>query len=57
MPSKLPVNDGAIAAGLDHYAWRAGDPHLDRHVVISNTVQTVDDGKWRSLVGVAGPMP
>lgn len=27
----------------------AGDPHLHTHVVISNKVQTVLDGKWRSL--------
>ncbi|MCG7442797.1 relaxase domain-containing protein [Dermabacter vaginalis] len=27
----------------------AGDPHLHTHVMISNKVQTVLDGNWRSL--------
>ena len=40
-----------IATGFDHYDSRAGDPHLHTHVVISNKVQTVHDGKWRSLDG------
>lgn len=38
-----------IATAYDHYDSRAGDPHLHTHVVISNKVQTVLDGKWRSL--------
>ncbi|WP_449224138.1 MobF family relaxase [Agromyces aerolatus] len=42
---------GLIAAVFDHYDSRAGDPHLHTHVVISNKVQTVLDGKWRSLDG------
>jgi len=42
---------GLIATGYDHYDSRAGDPHLHTHVVISNKVQTVLDGKWRSLDG------
>src|SRR5690625_3072637 len=42
---------GVIATGLDHYDSRAGDPHLHTHVVISNKVQTAQDGKWRSLDG------
>jgi hypothetical protein len=37
-----------IATAFDHYDSRAGDPHLHTHVVISNKVQTVHDGKWRS---------
>jgi conjugative relaxase-like TrwC/TraI family protein len=40
---------GIIAAAYDHYDSRAGDPHLHTHVVISNKVQTVLDGRWRSL--------
>ncbi|WP_218837196.1 MobF family relaxase [Cutibacterium avidum] len=40
---------GIIATAYDHYDSRAGDPHLHTHVVISNKVQTVLDGKWRSL--------
>ncbi|MGO3778002.1 MAG: MobF family relaxase [Canibacter sp.] len=40
---------GMIATAYDHYDSRAGDPHLHTHVVISNKVQTVLDGKWRSL--------
>ncbi|NYN25709.1 relaxase domain-containing protein, partial [Salmonella enterica] len=40
-----------IATAFDHYDSRAGDPHLHTHVVISNKVQTVLDGKWRSLDG------
>ncbi|MCI1749497.1 MAG: relaxase domain-containing protein, partial [Acidipropionibacterium sp.] len=39
---------GVIATAYDHYDSRAGDPHLHTHVVISNKVQTVLDGKWRS---------
>jgi len=42
---------GVIATAFDHYDARAGDPHLHTHVVISNKVQTVHDGKWRSLDG------
>jgi ATP-dependent exoDNAse (exonuclease V), alpha subunit - helicase superfamily I member len=42
---------GLIATAYDHYDSRAGDPHLHTHVVISNKVQTVLDGKWRSLDG------
>ena len=42
---------GVIAIAFDHYDSRAGDPHLHTHVVISNKVQTVHDGKWRSLDG------
>ncbi|RIX34679.1 conjugal transfer protein [Corynebacterium falsenii] len=39
---------GVIATAYDHYDSRSGDPHLHTHVVISNKVQTVLDGKWRS---------
>lgn len=42
---------GLIVTAFDHYDSRAGDPHLHTHVVISNKVQTVLDGKWRSLDG------
>jgi conjugative relaxase-like TrwC/TraI family protein len=42
---------GLIATAFDHYDSRAGDPHLHTHVVISNKVQTILDGKWRSLDG------
>lgn len=42
---------GLIATAYDHFDSRAGDPHLHTHVVISNKVQTVLDGKWRSLDG------
>lgn len=42
---------GVIATAFDHVDSRAGDPHLHTHVVISNKVQTVLDGKWRSLDG------
>ncbi|WP_341942564.1 MobF family relaxase [Microbacterium sp. LWH10-1.2] len=42
---------GLIATAFDHYDSRAGDPHVHTHVVISNKVQTVLDGKWRSLDG------
>ncbi|TNU72851.1 hypothetical protein FH969_14515 [Miniimonas arenae] len=40
---------GLIATAYDHYDSRAGDPHLHTHVVVSNKVRTVLDGKWRSL--------
>lgn len=42
---------GMIATAFDHFDSRAGDPHLHTHVVVSNKVQTVLDGKWRSLDG------
>ena len=42
---------GLIATAFDHYDSRSGDPHLHTHVVISNKVQTAQDGKWRSLDG------
>src|SRR5699024_7604111 len=42
---------GVVATAFDHYDSRAGDPHLHTHVVISNKVQTAQDGKWRSLDG------
>ncbi|TFC87466.1 MobF family relaxase [Cryobacterium sp. TMT4-31] len=42
---------GLIATAFDHFDSRAGDPHLHTHVVISNKVQTVLDGRWRSLDG------
>ncbi len=41
---------GLVAAAFDHWDSRAGDPHLHRHVVIANRVQTTD-GTWRSLDG------
>ncbi|WP_411720073.1 MobF family relaxase [Mycetocola sp.] len=42
---------GIIATAFDHFDSRAGDPHLHTHVVISNKVQTVLDGKWRFIDG------
>ncbi|WP_136612151.1 MobF family relaxase [Sinomonas albida] len=42
---------GVVAAAFDHYDSRSGDPHLHTHVVVSNKVQTAQDGKWRSLDG------
>lgn len=54
------VNDGAVAqvdtfglsaTAFDHYDSRANDPHLHTHVVVSNKVRTVLDGKWRALDG------
>jgi hypothetical protein len=42
---------GLIATAFDDFDSRAGDPHLHTHVVISNKVRTVLDGKWRSLDG------
>ncbi|POH66069.1 MobF family relaxase [Cryobacterium zongtaii] len=42
---------GLIATAFDHFDSRAGDPHLHTHVVISNKVQAVLDGRWRSLDG------
>ena len=35
----------------DHFDSRAGDPQLHTHVVVSNKVLTVMDGRWRSLDG------
>ncbi len=42
---------GLIAAAFDHFDSRAGDPQLHTHVVVSNKVRTLFDGKWRSLDG------
>ena len=42
---------GLAATAYDHYDSRAGDPHLHTHVVVSNKVRTVLDGRWRSLDG------
>lgn len=42
---------GLMAAAFDHWDSRAGDPQLHTHVVISNKVQAVLDGRWRSLDG------
>lgn len=42
---------GLIAVAFDHFDSRAGDPQLHTHVVVSNKVKTVFDGKWRSLDG------
>ncbi len=42
---------GLIATAFDHFDSRAGDPHLHTHVVVSNKVQAVLDGRWRSLDG------
>jgi len=42
---------GLIAAAFDHFDSRASDPQLHTHVVVSNKVRTVFDGKWRSLDG------
>ena len=42
---------GLVATGFDHYDSRSSDPQLHTHVVVSNKVQTVLDGKWRSLDG------
>ncbi|MGE3192021.1 MAG: MobF family relaxase [Microbacteriaceae bacterium] len=42
---------GLIASAFDHFDSRAADPQLHTHVVVSNKVRTVFDGKWRSLDG------
>lgn len=42
---------GLIATAFDHYDSRAGDPQLHTHVVVSNKIKTVLDGRWRSLAG------
>jgi conjugative relaxase-like TrwC/TraI family protein len=42
---------GVIATAYDHWDSRVGDPQLHTHVVISNKVKTVEDGRWRSLDG------
>jgi len=42
---------GVLAVGFEHYDSRANDPHLHTHVVISNKVETVRDGKWRAIDG------
>jgi conjugative relaxase-like TrwC/TraI family protein len=42
---------GMVATAFDHFDSRAGDPHLHTHVVVSNKVQAVLDGRWRSIDG------
>ena len=42
---------GVAATAFDHYDSRSHDPQLHTHVVISNKVRTVQDGKWRTLDG------
>lgn len=42
---------GVAATAFDHYDSRAGDPQLHTHVVISNKVKAVHDGRWRMLDG------
>lgn len=42
---------GVAAVAYDHLDSRAGDPQLHTHVVVSNKVLTVMDGRWRSLDG------
>jgi conjugative relaxase-like TrwC/TraI family protein len=42
---------GVAATAFDHYDSRSNDPQLHTHVVISNKVRTVQDGKWRTLDG------
>lgn len=48
--AQVPVT-GLIAMAFDHPDSRANDPHLHTHVVVSNKVKTVLDGRWRSLDG------
>ena len=43
--------EGLIAMSFDHWDSRTNDPHLHTHVVVSNKVKTLLDGKWRSLDG------
>ena len=42
---------GIVATAFDHWDSRLGDPQLHTHVVISNKVKTIEDGRWRSLDG------
>src|SRR3954454_11784350 len=42
---------GVAAVAYDHFDSRAGDPQLHTHVLVSNKVLTVMDGRWRSLDG------
>ncbi|MCX4099261.1 MobF family relaxase [Nocardia sp. alder85J] len=43
--------EGLIATAYDHRDSRAGDPDLHTHLVISNKVRRVHDGKWGALDG------
>ena len=42
---------GVVATAYDHWDSRSGDPQLHTHLVISNKVLTLLDGRWRSLDG------
>lgn len=42
---------GVAAVAYDHYDSRAGDPQLHTHLVVSNKVLTLRDGRWRTLDG------
>ena len=49
--STRPCPAGEAATAFDHYDSRSHEPQLHTHVVISNKVKTVQDGKWRTLDG------
>jgi conjugative relaxase-like TrwC/TraI family protein len=40
---------GIAATAYDHWDSRCGDPQLHTHVIVSNKVTTLLDGRWRSL--------
>lgn len=40
---------GVVATAFDHWDSRAGDPQLHTHVVVLNRVQSVLDGRWRTV--------
>jgi conjugative relaxase-like TrwC/TraI family protein len=40
---------GVVGTAFDHWDSRSGDPQLHTHVVVLNRVQSVADGRWRSL--------
>ena len=43
--------DGLIVGQFMHRTSRAGDPQLHFHLLVSNRVRCVTDGKWRALDG------
>jgi conjugative relaxase-like TrwC/TraI family protein len=45
----LHKTTGLIATRFRHWESRDGDPQLHDHVVISNRVQAIGQGKWRTI--------
>lgn len=43
--------DGIVGLVFDHCDNRNGDPHLHRHLIVSNRVRRTADGEWTAIDG------